>query len=49
MNIDSDWHTAAGMQLVLQVGETEEMIKAPENFPKCGNFQPNVVEINSQD
>ena len=42
MHCHFEWHMAAGMGLVLQVGEPEEMVKAPPNFPKCGNFLPNI-------
>lgn len=33
---------SVGMGLVLQVGEPSDMIKPPENFPKCNNFKPAV-------
>lgn len=33
---------AVGMGLVLQVGETSEMVKAPANFPKCNNYKPTI-------
>jgi hypothetical protein len=33
---------AVGMGLVLQVGEPHEMVKPPDNFPKCNNFMPDV-------
>jgi hypothetical protein len=36
-----EWHLATGMGLILQVGETHEMVKPPSDFPKCGNFAPN--------
>lgn len=33
---------ATGMGLVLQVGETHEMLPAPDNFPKCNSYTPNI-------
>jgi hypothetical protein len=38
----SEWHMAVGMGLVLQVGESDDMVKPPKNFPKCNNFKPDV-------
>ncbi len=32
------WHNHLGMGLVIQVGEIDDMPKAPENFPKCADF-----------
>lgn len=37
-----EWHLAIGMGLVMQVGEPHEMRQPPSNFPKCGNFLPNI-------
>jgi Multicopper oxidase len=37
-----DWDLVIGMGLVVQVGEVDEMVKAPKDFSKCGNFQPDV-------
>jgi hypothetical protein len=31
---------AVGMGLVLQVGEPDQMVKPPVNFPMCNNFKP---------
>lgn len=28
------------MGMLFQVGEPEEMIKTPKNFPRCGDFTP---------
>ncbi|KAL1396378.1 hypothetical protein pipiens_010547 [Culex pipiens pipiens] len=39
-----EWHLATGMGLVLQVGEVDQMPKPPADFPRCGNFKPNVLE-----
>ncbi|KAK1135838.1 hypothetical protein K0M31_000410 [Melipona bicolor] len=32
------YHQASGMQMVLNVGEQEDLPPVPPNFPKCGNF-----------
>ncbi|XP_076162848.1 uncharacterized protein LOC143144386 isoform X1 [Ptiloglossa arizonensis] len=32
----ADW--TRGLDVILQVGETDEMASAPEDFPKCGSF-----------
>lgn len=42
MHCHFDWHMAVGMGFVLQVGEVSDMVKPPENFPKCGNFLPDI-------
>ena len=42
MHCHFEWHLAVGMGLVLQVGETNEMIQAPDNFPKCNNYTPDL-------
>ncbi|XP_058451557.1 uncharacterized protein LOC131430521 [Malaya genurostris] len=34
-----EWHMATGMGLILQVGELNQMPKAPVDFPRCGNFK----------
>jgi hypothetical protein len=36
-----------GMGMVLQVGEIDEMIKPPPNFPRCGNYQPDFLQDNN--
>lgn len=36
---------AVGMGLVLQVGELNQMVRPPKNFPKCNNFKPVVKDI----
>lgn len=33
---------AVGMGLVLQVGELNEMLPPPDNFPKCNSYTPNI-------
>ncbi|XP_035911110.1 laccase-2-like [Anopheles stephensi] len=42
MHCHYEWHTAVGMALVLQVGETDDMVKPPADFPKCNNYTPAV-------
>lgn len=32
------YHAEAGMAYILQIGEKDEWVKAPPNFPKCGNY-----------
>uniref|UniRef100_A0A182KC40 Uncharacterized protein n=1 Tax=Anopheles christyi TaxID=43041 RepID=A0A182KC40_9DIPT len=43
-----EWHLADGMGLVLQIGEPDEMLKPPVNFPRCGSFQPPVENVETQ-
>lgn len=38
-----EWHLAIGMGLVLQVGELNEMIKPPKDFPTCNEYVPDVM------
>lgn len=35
-----EWHMANGMALVVQVGESYQMVTPPLGFPKCNNFTP---------
>ncbi|XP_065222677.1 uncharacterized protein LOC135847170 [Planococcus citri] len=35
-------HNMAGMVVIIQVGEPNEMIPVPEGWPKCGNYLPPV-------
>ncbi|XP_055592894.1 uncharacterized protein LOC129744412 [Uranotaenia lowii] len=42
MHCHYEWHTAVGMVLVLQVGEHEDFVKAPPNFPTCNKYTPDV-------
>lgn len=35
-----EFHAEVGMSLVFKVGEHEDMIPVPRNFPSCGNWQP---------
>ncbi|CAL7936374.1 unnamed protein product [Xylocopa violacea] len=36
------FHVMGGMELTFQVGEVTDFPKAPENFPRCGNFRPKI-------
>ncbi|XP_065224731.1 uncharacterized protein LOC135848697 [Planococcus citri] len=39
-------HNMVGMVIVLQVGEFDEMLPIPANWPKCGNYLP--PEVNEE-
>ncbi|XP_058126505.1 uncharacterized protein LOC131280930 [Anopheles ziemanni] len=45
MHCHYEWHTAVGMALVLQVGETDQMVKPPAGFPKCNSYTPPVEDL----
>ncbi|ETN61043.1 multicopper oxidase [Anopheles darlingi] len=45
MHCHFEWHTAVGMALVLQVGNTDQMVKPPSNFPKCNSYTPKVDDL----
>ncbi|XP_076174595.1 uncharacterized protein LOC143150301 [Ptiloglossa arizonensis] len=36
-----EFHAEIGMSLIFKVGEHEEMLPVPRNFPTCGNWRPN--------
>lgn len=38
MHCHYEWHMAVGMALVVQVGETDEMVRPPADFPQCSNY-----------
>ncbi|KAJ4445529.1 hypothetical protein ANN_12209 [Periplaneta americana] len=38
------YHADTGMGVVLQVGDQTEMPRAPEGFPRCGDFTPPVYK-----
>lgn len=40
-----EWHLSMGIGLILQVGETHEMIPPPVDFPKCNSFTPDISEV----
>ncbi|XP_055589939.1 uncharacterized protein LOC129742118 [Uranotaenia lowii] len=42
MHCHFEWHMADGMQLVLQVGEIDQMLKAPADFPRCTDFKSKI-------
>ncbi|CAL7934818.1 unnamed protein product [Xylocopa violacea] len=35
-----EFHAEVGMSLIFKVGEHEDMVPIPRNFPFCGNWQP---------
>lgn len=37
-----EWHMANGMALVVQVGETDQMVKPPPGFPTCNHYKPKI-------
>jgi len=37
------FHVEIGMGLILQVGNRSEMLSPPKDFPKCGNYIPEVA------
>lgn len=37
-----EFHAEIGMALVFKVGENHQMPSVPPNFPKCGNYLPQV-------
>uniref|UniRef100_T1GHN8 Uncharacterized protein n=1 Tax=Megaselia scalaris TaxID=36166 RepID=T1GHN8_MEGSC len=42
MHCHYEWHVHIGMGLLVQVGEVDQMVKAPNGFPKCGDFVPDI-------
>lgn len=42
MHCHFEWHMAIGMAIVVQVGETNQMVPPPTDFPKCSNYVPNL-------
>ncbi|KOC69892.1 Laccase-5 [Habropoda laboriosa] len=36
------YHQIVGMEVVIQVGELRDLPPVPRNFPKCGNFEPDI-------
>lgn len=44
MHCHFEYHKSIGMGLVIQVGEPEDFVKAPKNFPECRNFTPDIDE-----
>ncbi|XP_011194194.2 uncharacterized protein LOC105219623 [Zeugodacus cucurbitae] len=45
MHCHYEWHLAIGMGLILQVGNTSEMVPTPKGFPSCGNYLPELNEL----
>ncbi|KAM7364393.1 uncharacterized protein ACRADG_000906 [Cochliomyia hominivorax] len=42
MHCHYEWHLAIGMGLIMQVGTPLQMVRAPKDFPRCGNYVPQV-------
>lgn len=40
-----EWHLHVGMGLTVKVGEKSDMIPPPKDFPKCGNYLPDVCRF----
>ncbi|XP_036324933.1 laccase-2-like [Rhagoletis pomonella] len=45
MHCHYEWHLSIGMGLILQVGNTSEMVPPPKGFPSCGNYLPELDEF----
>ncbi|XP_017757142.1 PREDICTED: laccase-4-like isoform X2 [Eufriesea mexicana] len=39
-----EFHAEVGMSLIFKVGEHEDMLPVPRNFPLCGNWQPEDIQ-----
>lgn len=37
------------MSLIFKVGEHQDMLPVPRNFPSCGNWQPKIEKITATD
>ncbi|KAJ8954968.1 hypothetical protein NQ318_000399 [Aromia moschata] len=35
-----EFHAEIGMAMVIKVGDDEQMLPVPKNFPKCGDYKP---------
>ncbi|KAJ3627121.1 hypothetical protein MTP99_014525 [Tenebrio molitor] len=44
-----EFHVEVGMALVFKIGEDHEMSPIPRNFPRCGNYIPNVNSTDVED
>ncbi|XP_076303579.1 uncharacterized protein LOC143221864 [Lasioglossum baleicum] len=40
------YHQASGMEMVMRVGNQSDLPPMPAGFPKCGNFMPEIIDIN---
>jgi hypothetical protein len=40
-----EWHLGIGMSMMMQVGEVDEMITPPPDFPRCGDYTPDVYGL----
>lgn len=42
-----EFHAEVGMSLIFKVGEHKDMLPVPRNFPLCGNWQPQDIQLKS--
>lgn len=42
-----EFHAEVGMSLIFKVGEHKDMLPVPNNFPLCGNWQPEDIRFQS--
>lgn len=40
-------HMNTGMTLTIKIGNNEDMVKAPDDFPVCGQYAPAFYKTNS--
>ncbi|CAG9818287.1 unnamed protein product [Phaedon cochleariae] len=43
-----EFHAEIGMAMIVQVGEKEDMLPVPQDFPKCGNYLPDPLAAPSE-
>lgn len=41
-----EWHSAIGMGMILQVGETHQWVKPPKDLKKCNQYMPDIFVDN---
>ncbi|XP_078042066.1 uncharacterized protein LOC144472650 [Augochlora pura] len=41
------YHQLSGMEMIIRVGEQEDLPPVPKNFPKCGNYMPEICINNN--
>nr|CAH7760855.1 unnamed protein product [Callosobruchus chinensis] len=39
-----DVHMIVGMAFIFQVGELSDLPPVPDDFPRCGNYLPNLID-----
>jgi hypothetical protein len=47
MHCHLDFHAEIGMAVILKVGEFDQMLPVPRNFPTCQNYSPSDEEFTS--